>query len=636
MLQQIPRLWLRRLAVPRESYRSLYTEFRTARVNTAPDHLEPQSSRRTNDSRGVTKDEKDDNAPDKDGITPAHWRHAKKEIVWLQADEKSFAERIEQLLAEGKESFAYALVQLQSKDKDAAVIGWNLLIKHRMEYAIPNHAQARRYFNDMKKRGQSPDAYTYGIMLSGFDNHPRPTTVVETAWQVFNTMLKDGSRVKPTILHFNKMIHLAGRAGNMELFWRLIQLIPEEGEQAADAKTYNFIFSSLRAYLDKTKEDTSNTKSRQDEHEIFDAGRAIWGAVINAWTRGSVQIDSPLVFAYCRFLQTSTESFYWDQVYSVVEQTTGIKRCGGVSTTVPGLQQRLKSGELTPSSERQLQKEIYSVYDPPANEGSYATLVKPSRFLLSMLMETATRLQQTSSANYYWDILVDHHDVKPDVVNVKNYLQALRAARASRDLVKVITKLDRSQIDHGTYRIGMSGCTKNSWRTGSCRDAIVLYKHRQDIFDQPDAKVVESFAAAIKVADDEEKIEALRVLGNDPIRMLEVENYGWRAPGQLPEGVFAQIEEATKELAKTLIGLYDNLINRKKVTSNTFAEVKNFLAEFVRSGNNERRHRTRTGSEDRYEPDERYDRSEQKPQINWVAKNKPRFGQNRRDRFGQL
>jgi hypothetical protein len=428
----------------------------------------------------------------------------------------------------------------------------------------------------MKKRHQTPDMYTYGTLLSGLANHPRPQVVVQRAYNLYQHMKREGSKVEPSILNINMMITITGRALDMERFWSVIRDIPESGPNSATPSTYVSIFDALR-YANQDQVATAEELASRDTGQTLLAAYAVWAAAVDVWCKGTLEMNNEVVWAMARFLNTTPTVSNSDQVFSLIEQTTGIRR---QNPPIRGI----------PSENSEDPSEAYKVFKPVVNR-PHAVLVKPNNQMLSQILAAATRLGNKIAADYYWDIITGPNGFQmiPDHANLKDYLRVLRISRSSRDAVRVVTTWhDQSTLENSVFRLSMAACRRNAWRSGVLAQATDLYLFRKNLFSWGDMKVIEQFAEIIDVSlvgvdnSMEDRIKALEALGTDLEEQLETPGKGWFPPVDGGRKTSASdIDRRASTLAKRIIGAIDFLV-QKGVDPSKFASTKNRLADHVR------------------------------------------------------
>jgi hypothetical protein len=427
----------------------------------------------------------------------------------------------------------------------------------------------------MKKRHQSPDAYTYGTLLSGLNKHHRPRAIVKQAYGIYQNMLREGSKVEPNILHMNMMISIAGRAGDMERFWSVIRDIPETGPNTATTATYTSIFESLRRVNEAGSDSTEGSNIR-DENEMMRAAHAVWSAAVDSWCKGTLEMNDEVVCAMARFLNSTSNVLDSAQVFSLIEQTTGIPKF------IPPIQDKVASDFNT-------KMEALKLFNPITDK-PHAILIQPTNRILDEILTSTQRLRRKRSGDYYWNSITgpSGFGLKPDIPCLKQYLRLFRITKSSKNAVNLITNWPNpSELATPVFRIAGATCQRNAWRPGTLKDATKLYSFRKSLFTWVDMKVLETFIQVIDVslytrdATNEERIEALQVLGSDLEDQLKLPGYGWYASGIEKTASKTTLDERTINLAKKVIGNIDYLVNNG-FAIDLFSKTKNSLADFVR------------------------------------------------------
>lgn len=424
----------------------------------------------------------------------------------------------------------------------------------------------------MKRRNQTPDAFTYGTIFSGLGQHPRPRAVVKQAYNLYRRM-QDSSKIEPNILNVNMMISITGRAGDMERFWSVIRDIPESGPCSATSATYQSIFEALRHRMIDQVDTEGGIAS--DPLELLRAAQAVWSAAIDAWGRGTLEMNDDVVCSMVKVLNAVPAVSVSDQVFSLIEQTTGVKR---PQKPIP--------------NKAESEYDYYEVYQSVKNQ-PYVVMVEPNNRILMGILEACSRSGRKSVAQYYWDVFTGQNGFRiiPDVPVLKQYLRVLRIARSSADAVALVMNWhDPYTLANPVFVIAMAACQRNAWRPGVLAESAKLYEFRKSIFSWPDMMVLDKFTEILDVSmvnintEPAVIIRALDILGSDVQDQLKKPGYGWARRGErFQEGSHDSFKQSSVIIAKRVIGVVDYLVNEHNVDPRRFAATKQQLAEFVRS-----------------------------------------------------
>ena len=97
------------------------------------------------------------------GIEVQNQKALQKELQWLK-DPFKLTEHIRFTLRNNDPEKAMDLCRLASKSMDC-VVGWNAIVDFYMQRK--KVSEAIKVYNEMKKRAQFPDSYTYVLLLRG-------------------------------------------------------------------------------------------------------------------------------------------------------------------------------------------------------------------------------------------------------------------------------------------------------------------------------------------------------------------------------------------------------------------------------------------------------------------------------------
>jgi pentatricopeptide repeat protein len=151
------------------------------------------------------------------------------------------AQHVRRTLDKGKFEEALQLTRRAGRDTKVTV-SWNHLIDYQMEQQRL-HAAVKLY-NEMKKRGQLPDARTYTIIFRGCAVSLHPALAVAEAMRIYNTMLNT-DRIKPNTIHLNAVLDVCARAGDIDAMFAIANSA-NEGLRLPNNQTFTIILNALR------------------------------------------------------------------------------------------------------------------------------------------------------------------------------------------------------------------------------------------------------------------------------------------------------------------------------------------------------------------------------------------------------
>ncbi|KAH9844939.1 PPR repeat family [Teratosphaeria destructans] len=435
-------------------------------------------------------------------------RALEKEIKWL-ADPLKFTEHVRCTLERDQLDKALELCRMASSRFDC-VVAWNRCIEWLMKAARYN--EGLRVYNEMKKRGQYPDSYTYSMLLHGLVS-PTPSMLDQTikdakaikAHGLYIGMLAPTSRVQPSIIHTNSALKATAQAADLDAFWGIVALIPEQGPGAANHISYTTILDCIRHDVERetvshvldVEQSLEHTKIKRIE--AVNHGRRIWQEVVQNWRAGLVTVDEPLVGAMARLLLVSHRMVDWDDVLSLIQQTTRIKRqiapIGSAERNVGHVPAEIGDGMetstlLVGSEEAEVDKEIpadkespaakaFEAVKPPSqtpeSKGMNFQYAVPRTELLNVALVACNLMRIPRIATAYWDIFVGDFKVKPDAYNAITYLRLLRENRASKKAAKLMGELGTLNVENRLlYRLALEACVRDMKNKHAVEHATVV------------------------------------------------------------------------------------------------------------------------------------------------------------------
>jgi hypothetical protein len=386
--------------------------------------------------------------------------------------------------------------------------------------------------DQMKKRAQFPDSYTYTILLRGLSINAHTSGVLSKALSVYHSLSAPNSRVEPSIIHTNAALRVCARALDMDALWGIAGKIPESGPQAANVVTYLTLINAIRQnlLLDPPKGETEDETAARRERGIME-GRRMWEDIVARWRNADLMIDEELVCAMGRLLLIGSRPRDWDDVLSLLEQTMDIPRLvprlgtpGRREAGLPHLRSpntpahlRFDDDHLTPDKSPMRGDEFLAltpqgVGGAVSNPLSYA---RPGNNTLSIVQEACQKIVANKAAQEYWDLLTDPttYNITPDVNNLHMRLRNLRQNRASGAALALLQDdmvAKGITPKPGTFRIAMSTCVRDKNNHASQILQIML-----KTLADADSKVVGMYAElalTFPLAKGSDLVDALTVL----------------------------------------------------------------------------------------------------------------------------
>ncbi|KAL1635352.1 hypothetical protein SLS56_001775 [Neofusicoccum ribis] len=511
-------------------------------------------------------------------LSPTVKRRLQKELEWFGSDPLKLADTVKKRLSNGDDTKTLELVRFASKFMEC-VVSWNHLIDHYMALGRPS--QALKLYNEMKKRAQKPDSYTYMIVLRGLGNNAHMSHSVGHALAVFHSMSAPNSRIPPSTMHANAVLRVCTRANDMDALWGIASKLPESGPGAADAQTYTTILQAIRQEsLLSPMGMSADEIARKREAAIID-GRRIWEDVVNKWRAGNIIIDEELVCAMGQLLLIGQRPRDWDDVLSLFEQTMDIPRLIGILGTgqrqpfikAPGSPRDMKREDFAPvdpTDELRRGGEFDPIKPEKAVGGGRRKMAyaKPGNHSLSLIIDSCLKMTAKKTGEDYWNLLTasDSYGIVPDESNLHMYLRTLRNARASAAAVAFIrTEFGSAglQPKAKTFRISMSTCVRDKNNPNVFDNANAILDLMASTLRDPDTKTLAMYTDVLSSLPRAEQIlDGLDRLGPQFVNVKSMLNYG-RNDGA--SGVNKEDEGAALKFMSGMKSCYDRLINDRAV-----------------------------------------------------------------------
>lgn len=336
-------------------------------------------------------------------------------------------------------------------------------------------------FLQMKKRAQTPDAYTFMTLFRGFSWNTRYPKTLEQTLSIYHSMFADTSPVKPSIAHTNAVLKVCAFTGDIDAMFGVAARLPTKGKGAPDTLTFTVIVNAIR---NKAREDTKGQAVTASLVERQRAavlqGRRIWGEIRDRWETGDLHMDEELVCAVGRLLLTGNTNQDSDDVLSLVKMTMGVPRQiprlgdparknyveqqkaietskaenpdDSLETLLPPEEEAAaEEEETTHTPESRLAQQDVDSLNPFAPLSKFLPeqyRIRPGENTLSLVLEACTSLRLYRPAQDYWGLLTspDNYNITPDQANYHAYLRLLRFQRASKHSLEIVEAMARGTL----------------------------------------------------------------------------------------------------------------------------------------------------------------------------------------------
>ncbi|KAI1213111.1 uncharacterized protein F4807DRAFT_412965 [Annulohypoxylon truncatum] len=401
-------------------------------------------------------------------LTPAEWA-ARKHLQFAK-DPVDIAKQVQRCLH--KDDFETAAIITRKAGRDAkVVVSWNYLLDYQLK-KNRLHA-ALKLYNEMKKRGQLPNAQTYTIIFRGCATSSHPKLAVSEALKIYNIMLR-GERIKPNTIHMNAVLHVCARSQDIDALFSVVQTA-NEGIRAPNCQTYTTIFNALRISVGKplatsgiiTQKDIDQDK--RNKQQVIQRARAVWEEVISKWRAGSIIIDEELVCAMGRILLLGS---YHDikSIEALLEQTMMIPREGGIAISGPS-QTPDSLGVTNTDPEQPAIIKDYEKMAPGTPTPSHAL---PGNNSLSLIITAVRETGKTTLAQHYWQIFTKRHNVVPDADNWYRLFTTFRRGRNSTKAVLFLRDMPAALTVAKVFRAAMGACLRDNLNPHSFSNATAV------------------------------------------------------------------------------------------------------------------------------------------------------------------
>jgi pentatricopeptide repeat protein len=527
------------------------------------------------------------------------------ELRYLK-DPLKLSEHVKYTLRCNKPNKALDLCRLASKTM-SCVVSWNAIIDWLMRGYKIN--EALKVYNEMKKRAQFPDNYTYMMVLRGlgFRSHvgqPVREENVSKAVSIYTSMNAPTSRVKPNIMHTNAALNVCALALDMDALWSIASQIPQRGPQAADSVTYTIILNAIRhSAYGKNPEDAQLDQIAPRRQKAVDEGRRVWLDVIRKWRAGEIEMDEGLVGAMGQLLLTSKRIGDWDNVLDLVQQTMNVKRLIPPVGSPDRHTDHVHQESLEQSSEAQEEemdedgytnspatrafKDVQPSQPEHAKSKGQRSLVwaVPGPQTVSLLVDACQAMRIPRIASAYWELLTSEaYSVKPDLQNFDRQLRLYASNRASAKAAKLLREdLPSAGIKpmNSSFRLAMSACQRDMKNPHVLEHATTIIDVMEKTQADPDAQTLMQYLSLALTSYEGPKVVACINRMDSIIHNLRsLMNFG--PERQVSEVADLRDLKQACMFLQTVVGSIDTLMHRSLVPQEEFQHWHARRADLVK------------------------------------------------------
>lgn len=439
-------------------------------------------------------------------------------------------------LDKGRWDEALLLVRRASVNTKVEV-SWNYLIDYQLKEGQLN--AAIKLYNEMKKRGQQPNARTYTIIFSGCAESVHPKLAVSHATKLYNALLKKAVKTsfEPNTIHMNAVLGVCGRANDLDSMFTVLATADNK-HRAPDSLTFTIVLNALRHQVStiepKMGQFTELEKANLAQESIQKA-QSLWTDVLALWRAGKLLMDERLVVAMGQVLVTGG---YKDNenIFHLLQQVMQIPSPERITRRlrrlakhpVPGGEEGAEEGaegaaEEAAENEAEedepdygpdaFQKEEPGELSYPAPPHAIAQARKwlaferagqfplPHEKTLSLVLKALENTKKTTYAAKYWEYFQKVYKVKPDKDNWAHYLVTLRRGHASTQAAAVIAAMPQEFLAPVTFRVGLKTCIDDRLNTKSFNAALKMFNTMCTKLRYPDPLSIRLFLHAARNND---------------------------------------------------------------------------------------------------------------------------------------
>ncbi|KAI9167356.1 Pentatricopeptide repeat-containing protein 2 [Paramyrothecium foliicola] len=398
-------------------------------------------------------------------------RIVRKEMQHLTMDPFKVAQHVRGTLKLGRFDEALLLTQKVSKDMQA-VVSWNALLLYLGENDKLD--RAIKVYNDMKKRSQLPDVYTYTVLFKACMASSHPKRAVAEATRLYNILLRD-TRLQPNTLHLNAVLNVCAKAHDLDAMFMMADSINETSRKA-DQWTYTIILNALCSHIRQQLKDLPFQQRKANIDKVVGQAKSLWVEVMDKWRKGEIRLDEDTVCAMGRVLLLANTRDEKRALFDILQQTMNM----------PNL---TKSTEGNGFANKDME-DISAGGPPVPAPQAQAFYVVPTQRTLTMVLNALTTLQLTTTGIKYWNLMVRHYGVVPDSVNWSDLFTMLLVGKSSANAVASLKLVPDKHLTPGLYQKAIKTCLADNINSNVLENANEILDSMHTRLPVPDLLVL--------------------------------------------------------------------------------------------------------------------------------------------------
>ena len=437
----------------------------------------------------------------------------------------------------------------------------------------------------MKKRAQLPNAQTYTVMFRGLAKSQHPKTAVAEAVKHYNLLLRD-TRLEPNTIHLNAVLNVCARALDIESMFLIAESV-NEGVRSPTSSTYTTIINALRHSTLHEGKDLPIEQRNANVVKAVERCKGLWKEVMQKWSTGKVSIDEELVCSMGRILYLSPNRADKKQITDLMEQTMGL----------PNFLKSDNGGSTQNESGQQVQTRDNS--RGPAKRGAY---VAPGRNTLALILTMLSSCKETKAGMKYWNIIVNQHEVVPDMDNWLRLLGLCKVGKNSAFATSTVELIPDDLINYRHFRVAMEACERDNINPNVMTNSDKVIDSMLKRLTLPDmhslrlhlhVALVSHYQFRKKAAVDGKDEEAKRDYGKqiilslgrlwEPFKILHYHYFKTvKSKNSAEEKVLYNDKREVIALARHMISAFNKVINEQMLPDGDLREIRPVAAKINR------------------------------------------------------
>ena len=331
----------------------------------------------------------------------------------------------------------------------------------------------------MRQRGVPAEVKTWTVIFSGCARlKTNVKAAVPEVVKLYYSLLED-ERVEMNSIHLNAVLAVCARAYDIDSLFAVLSTV-NDTTRLPDKITYHTILMAIYKAIgpDLTADRSLSTAQVLEiRMQAVMRSKAVWEDCMAGWKAGRIEIDERLVIAMGLIYLWCGDPKQMNQVLDLIHDTMAVPKIYDEQQKAGFSPSKYRTAEMKGISEAQTGNPV------PGSGVRYAI---PGRPTLSLVLQALARGKLTTSAIGYWNLMVVHYGITPDMNNWTWLTQTCVAGRASGRMLDVLSVMPRNLIEPRVFRMAVFTCLTDISDQNVYQNAARIVDLMLEILEGPD------------------------------------------------------------------------------------------------------------------------------------------------------